>query len=157
MPFKIKIFLYIENKLKSQFNHIQRKANCSNISNVLLTLNTCRNRQESHTSQNHVVQKPYNKRNACLYITFCSTKAQCYDHAQQEETSVLVHCPPAHSPCRCYITAAVTKAIVFPACQGSLHYQDLYACLGTVTHIHGWTLAFNWACDTTSSRCQMKL
>jgi hypothetical protein len=73
MPFKIKIFFYTENKLKSQSNRIQRKANCSNLSNVLLTLNTCRNRQESHISQNHVVQKPYKKRIACLYTIFCST------------------------------------------------------------------------------------
>jgi hypothetical protein len=55
MPFKITRFIYIENKLKPQFNHIQRKANCSNTRNMLLTLNTCRNRKESHTSQNHVV------------------------------------------------------------------------------------------------------
>jgi len=102
-------------------------------------------------------QKPYNRRIACLYTIFCLTKAQCYDHTQQEEPSVSVHRPPAHSPCWCYITAAVTKAIVFPARQGSLHYQDLYACLGTVTHIHGWTLTFNWACNTPSNRCQMKL
>jgi hypothetical protein len=85
------------------------------------------------------------------------TQAHCCDHTQQEEPSVLVHCPPAHSPCWSYITATVTKAIVFPARQGSLHYQDLYACLGTVTHIHGWTLTFNWACNTTSNTCQMKL
>ena len=45
MPFKIKIFFYIDNKLKFQFNHIQRKANYSNSSNVLLTMNTCRNRK----------------------------------------------------------------------------------------------------------------
>ena len=102
-------------------------------------------------------QKPYNRRIACLYTIFCLTKAQCYDHTQQEEPSVSVHRPPAHSPCWCYITAAVTKAIVFPARQGSLLYQDLYACLGTVTHIHGWTLTFNWACNTPSNRCQMKL
>jgi hypothetical protein len=88
MPFKIKIFFYIENKLKSQFKHIQRKAICSNTSNVLLTTNTCKNRKESHTSQNHVVHHKNHTTEemlaACSYTIFCLTKPQCYDHTQQE-------------------------------------------------------------------------
>ena len=73
MHLKIKIFsFYIENKLKSQFRHTQRKANCCNTSHVLLTRNTCRNRKERHTSHNHVV---HHKKRATLPTTmFCITK-----------------------------------------------------------------------------------
>ena len=94
MPFKIKICFYIENKLKPQFNHIQRKTNCSNTSNGLPTLNICSNRKESHV----VHHKNYTTEALPIYIQYFVQQRLCTMsiHSRKNPVSWSTACQLTH-------------------------------------------------------------